>query len=355
MAVHEGRGRTAARSVLRGWIRDGVLPPLDDALQEPVVAAALDEGLGSLLAAAIPLSWPAPLRARLHDHRRRALFTAVQQLDTLAWAAALLEGHGLRSLPLKGAALAEDLYETPGERPMCDVDLLVLDAFDEAARLLQAEGLVLVDRGDHALALRTPAGVILELHRSATSCPGLFALDADALWARRRRGAGQVRELPAREDLLVLLALHAAFQHGLELRLVQYIDFRRLLQAPLDSALVLAVAGRMGARAALGAALRAAQAVVHAPVPPALQTCIDLAPRGDRRRLSLWCGPLAAQAAAPPLARMRWLVARGRRAALLRTTLAGSGERGVLPRLVTLLRRWTVPTLRSWWPRRRAA
>ena len=41
-------------------------------------------------------------------------------------------------------------------------------------------------------------------------------------------------ELPSAEDLLVQLAAHAAFQHGLWLHLVQYLDFSRLLSRPLD-------------------------------------------------------------------------------------------------------------------------
>src|SRR5207342_3313102 len=102
-------------------------------------------------------------------------------------------------------------------------------------------GFAEVARGDHAWAFRDPSGHgIVELHRSVTSAPGLFPLDAFGLWQRRRAGRGQLRAWPSAEDLLLQLALHAAFQHGLVLSLVQWLDFRLLLERePLDVARVL--------------------------------------------------------------------------------------------------------------------
>ena len=91
-------------------------------------------------------------------------------------------------------------------------------------------------RGDHAWAFRDPDGHgILELHRSVVSAPGLYPLDREGLWARRREGRGQLRVLPSAEDLLLQLALHAAFQHGLVLSLAQWLDFRLVLERePID-------------------------------------------------------------------------------------------------------------------------
>jgi hypothetical protein len=349
--------RSAARGALRAWIAGGAPPrPSATIPGQALVDAAAAEGLAPLLAAAAESDgWTEAPLALLRAHQRRALHTAVQQLDTAAEAIERLRRAGLRALPLKGAALAEDLYHSPAERPMCDVDLLALDDFAGAWRVLEEAGLSTIDRGDHAVALRAPSGVVVELHQSATSCPGLFTIDVEALWAQRRAGAGQVKERPAREHLLLLVALHAVFQHGLDLRLVQYLDLRRLLAGPLDAAGVLAAAGAAGARPVLGAALLAAQAVAGATLPEPLRPALGALPARDRRRVEAWCAAVAAGTLVPPTARLRWMAARGRRAALLRGTLRGSAESAALPRAFTLLRRWGLPTLRSWLPPRRPA
>jgi len=354
MSSSGGRGRSAARDALRAWIAGAAPPrPRSGAEAQALVDAALAEGLAPLLSGAIDAPpWPAPSAELLRAQERRALHTAVQQLDTLADASARLRRAGLRALPLKGAALAEDLYRSPAERPMCDVDLLALDDFAGAWSVLGDAGLVTIDRGDHAVALRAPNGVVVELHQSPTSCPGLYPLDAEALWAQRRAGAGQVKELPSREHLLVLLALHAVFQHGLALRLVQYLDLRRLLDVPLDPSSVFAAADACGARAVLGAALLAAEVVVGARVPQALRPALHALPPRDRARVAAWARAAAAGTLVPPTARVRWMAARGRRAALLRGTLRGNAEGAALPRAFTLLRRWALPTLRSWLPQR---
>jgi len=141
------------------------------------------------------------------------------------------------SPPFPGAIGASHLrvYDSVAERPMADVDVLVLEAWPEALAVLADLGLEEQARADHALAFGAPGGGTLELHHSVASCPGLHPLDAEGLWQRSSTAEGQVRRQPAAEDLLVQLALHAAFQHGLVLTLVQYLDFGRLLAAERPS------------------------------------------------------------------------------------------------------------------------
>ena len=130
---------------------------------------------------------------------------------------------------------------------MSDVDLLALERWPEARR----------GRCARRASSRWPAATTRG--RSATrraarswSCtaassrrPGLFPLDPEGLWARSRAGRGQLRRLPSAEDLLLQLALHAAFQHGLVLSLVQWLDFRRVLEREaIDAGRLLALAGR---------------------------------------------------------------------------------------------------------------
>lgn len=159
---------------------------------------------------------------------------------------------------------------------MADVDLLVLDDWPLAVRLLEEAGLAEQGQGDHARAFFDPAsGVVVDLHRGVTSCTRLFPLDFDATWRRCRTGAGLMKQVPSSEDLLVHLSLHAAFQHGLVLRLVQYLDFRRLPERePPDPVLLAQVATGAQAQGAVALALEAARALVGAPLAPSLHEII---------------------------------------------------------------------------------
>jgi len=275
---------------------------------------------------------------------------SLTQLDVAVRVASLLHAHGVRSLPLKGCAVAEWLYDSPAERSMSDVDLLCLDDWRGARQLLERHGFLALEEADHAASLRDPsAGVIVELHRTVTSCPGLFPLDADGLWARSREpGEGRPRR-PAPPDLLVQLAAHATFQHGLVLTLGQYLDFRQLLErCPIDPALVLASARAARAERLLAPALALAQALVAAPVPPVLGEWAEaqLSPRQRRWLRAALRDPLRFVAPAPaPLARIRWVMLQGRRPELLRRTLRAerSGDEGLArAALRTVARAWSL-------------
>jgi hypothetical protein len=351
MSTPGALGRSGALDALEAWLRSGVPPRPRDAREACLlVDAAVSQGLVGLLCGALePALWPEETRERIHSMRRALLFRGVQQLAALAWASDLLAREGLRSLPLKGGALAEDLYDSVADRPMCDVDLLALDDFGVSRRVLERAGLRAIDVSDHAVALAGDRGLILELHSSVASCPDLFPGQGEALWARSREGGGQVRRLPSPEDLLVQLGLHAAFQHGLVLTLVQYLDFRRLLQRPLDAERAARIAAEMGAEIALAAALQAATARVAAPVPEPLYRALAPACRPrDVRWISRWLSD-PERAIAPrsaPLLRLRWMTARGRRRALLRGTFLGRGE-GLGRRVLTLATRHGGPALRQ--------
>jgi hypothetical protein len=223
---------------------------------------------------------------------------------------------------MKGAVLAESVCTVEADRPMSDVDVLVLERFPDAVAALREAGFAEVARGDHAWAFRDPAsGGIVELHRSVVSAPGLFPLDREGLWQRRRPGRSQLPAWPSAEDLLLQLALHAAFQHGLVLSLVQWLDFRLLLEREsLDVARLLELAAASRARVPLAAALRVAEVVVGALVPESLLAEL---PRGLARRLDAQLAtPLAFVAPSDPdLARVRLELLAGRRAELVWRTL----------------------------------
>ena len=319
-----------AESKARGFLRElaasGGLPPLPGGLAAPAVAqAAREQGMIGVLLAAVERGrpeWAAPLVEPLASERRELLVRTLGQLGLAARVLALLAARGIRGLPLKGAALAETAYDVESDRPMSDVDVLVLERFTEALTVLRAAGFVDLTRGDHAWVLRDPdrAGIV-ELHRSVVSAPGLFPFDPDGVWARRRAGRGQIHDRPSAEDLLLHLALHAAFQHGLVLSLVQWLDFRRVLEREsIDPARVLSLAASTRAESPLAAALLVAEAVVDAPVPAALRP--RLPPRLRRRLEGRLGDPLGFVAPAEPdVARVRWELLAGRRTELLWRTL----------------------------------
>ncbi len=239
----------------------------------------------------------------------------------------LLGRAGIRALPMKGAALAEWLYESVAERPMGDVDVLVLEAWPRAAALLRRAGFRDGLRADHAWTFVEPdSGEPLELHHSVTSCPGLYPLDREALWTSATQGSGQVDRRPSGEDLLIQLCLHAAFQSGLVLSLVQLLDLRRVLErVELDLAALWEKAERARALPALAAGLEAAAAVVAAPLPPALRERLhERLPAGLQAWLrEMTRHPLAmVEPAHRAIGRVRWQLLEGRRTRLVAATVA---------------------------------
>jgi hypothetical protein len=202
-------------------------------------------------------------------------------------------------------------------------------------------------------------GTELELHRGITTCAQLFPIDTGAVWTRCRPGGGLVKSVPSSEDLLVHLSLHAAFQHGLALRLVQYLDFRRLLERdPPDLVALDRAASGARARRAVALTLEAARAIVGAPISAGLETLLTAwLPRRLRRSLAAMLGanPWAVVSPAEPaLAWIRWQIADRRRLALVRATLSpsllaspGPAASGAAGRVLLLARPWALPTLRS--------
>lgn len=335
--------RAAALEAVRRWLVDGRLPEaLGAAAAAELVACAAREGLVALLDDAVEREHPAWASAALVDElragHRACLASALRRLDLAAEVLHRLEAAGVPALPLKGAAVAETLYDSPAHRVMADVDVLVLGDLDAALAALAAAGFTQADQADHAVALVGPDGsIVLELHRAVSSCPGLFELDREGMWRRRRRGPGLVPWLPDPVDGLLALAQHAAFQHGLVLRLGQYLDLRRAVER---EAIPLATLVERARPPALLACAGLALGVAHARVGgDALAAwAAQLEPhltRAQRRLRAAARGP----ADAPSLAAVRWQIATGQRIRLLRLTLAPHGWRAAPRRALSLAAR----------------
>lgn len=136
-------------------------------------------------------------------------------------------------LALKGVSIVDELYGGPENRPMADIDFLVIDTpnFPRAIEVARSLELVEVGASDHALVFKEgSSGVILELHVSLTACPGLFPIDHRALWERRVAVNGTPMFRLSDPDLLIHFALHTAFQHGFVVNDHHFGDFIRLLE-----------------------------------------------------------------------------------------------------------------------------
>jgi len=325
------------------------LPPApDEALVSLLAEVAREQGVAALLHQALAaqrVRWTDAAQLALRRAELEDFALGVRQLDMARRVQDVLETRGVRCLPLKGAALAERLYDSVAHRPMADVDLLVLDDWPGAVRLLEKAGFAELEQADHARAFLDPAsGVLVELHREVTSCAQLFPLDLEATWKRCQDRGALVKQVPSSEDLLVHLSLHAAFQHGLTLRLVQWLDFRRLLERePPEAGLVAEIATGARAQYAVALALETARMLVAAPLSPALEGLVDAwLPNHLRRFLAatLQADPSGFLAPAQPrLGWIRWQVARGQRVALIRETLSPSLSASPRPTATGTLRR----------------
>jgi hypothetical protein len=155
----------------------------------------------------------------------------------------------------------------------------------------------------------------------------------------------------------VQIAQHALFQHAGVLWLVQWLDIRRLIERDPPEPARLARAARE-ARAALcvWAALAAATAIVGAPVLPGAGPGGGRALRVDGVGGRGATDPLSAVTPAPPpLARLRWALAAGRRWSLITGTLrppdaetgtALGSASAIVRRMAGLVRRWGTTVLR---------
>lgn len=164
---------------------------------------------------------PNPLRERIAALARSALFDDLLQQREATEIQRAAAARKLRSLILKGTALAFELYSAPGHRPRADLDLLV-EAESVAAwqQLFEAQGFELATPYDDPsisceqnYARRQPP-ISIDLHWSLNSSP-LLTMSApsfDALWRRSRALpalGGDARGL-ALADALLLACIHRA-------------------------------------------------------------------------------------------------------------------------------------------------
>src|SRR5206468_3425578 len=152
-----------------------------------------------------------------------------------------LAAAGIACAPLRGAALAERLYDHASARPAGDIDLLVRKTdLDAVEATLAALGFSAIDRRpgfarefSYTLELARDAhgGVVVEPHWTLAYPPFADALDMERVWARCRRGrvVGEPALLLAPEATLLNLCLHLVHKAP-DVPLLWRLDFHRLVR-----------------------------------------------------------------------------------------------------------------------------
>lgn len=164
-------------------------------------------------------------------HRDVAMFGLVQQAD-LVLTTRLLEEAGFAPIALKGAWLTAHAYPEAAQRPMRDIDLLVAPEHAiPAFEALRAAGYVQVSPSELPLAdvlrldkhmppLLSPRGTLVELHHRMWEGDGRLDHSTPegseaAVRARAFIDKRGVR-MPAAEDMLAHLIIHAIYSHRLD-------------------------------------------------------------------------------------------------------------------------------------------
>ena len=270
----------AARRVIIGR---GPVPQVADADWNALAGAAERHGVAVILARALQLeSLPVAksLTAITRQQTRHSLIL-VRQLHQIVSA---LGASDIETLPVKGPVLSAQLFGNPELRGASgDLDFVVKRAdLDKAIDVLAGMGYhraePSLDEHDHeqweseAHLLPRMPGTLVELHTDLIGSFHTAGLDLEGVLARtsERQMFGTTIRIPAPEDLLLYLALHAS--RHLWRRLLWTCDVAALIHSTpeLDWTRVIANARAIDARRRLAVSLRLASEYAGVTVPSAV-------------------------------------------------------------------------------------
>jgi hypothetical protein len=192
---------------------------------------------------------PPELSGRLAAAYRQNKARAIILLSEAARIAPQFESRGVPCIPLKGAALAEDLYGDPAMRPMHDVDLIVPQSALAIAREIMLAAGYHEESGDLRAGFEEEFRSELSFYRSSPHpCRveihwGLLNFGGHEEWTKEAFKRSVVTPRGRRltdEETLLYLAAHSAYHHQND-RLIWEFDVALLLQskgALLDDSVV---------------------------------------------------------------------------------------------------------------------
>jgi hypothetical protein len=251
--AHSCTARARLLQGLRGEGEKG-LPEADwtelvDLAQKHGVTPLLHRGLKARYA---DLEVPAPIQSRLRDAYRAAGIRNTRLFARLHGILKRFRDAGIDVVVLKGAHLAELVYEEVALRPMADVDLLVRAGDLRAAtRLLREFGYEQpgqegsgsprhqepIQEHMEIESFRKPGGLLLDIHYSVFIPGQADKASIESVWCRVRavRIGGAEALVLSPEDLLLHLCVHAALNHGFDVRLVNVCDVPMVVDRYGDS------------------------------------------------------------------------------------------------------------------------
>lgn len=213
------------------------------AAQDPVTlaAASVHHGLAPILhvfsrarSGEIAPALASALEAAYRQNRARSIIL----LSEAERIATEFEKRGIPAIPLKGAALAEDLYGDPALRPMTDVDLLVPPTALKVAREIMTGAGYYEEEGDLREGFEEEFRSELSFFRAAPHPArieihwGLLNFGGNENWTREAVGRSLMTARGRRltdEDTLLYLAAHSAYHHQND-RLIWEFDIALMLQ-----------------------------------------------------------------------------------------------------------------------------
>jgi len=218
--------------------------------------------------------------------RHTALRSHLAALAVLDEAATVLDGAGIPWMVVKGPVLAHTIYPRPDLRDYGDLDLVVprtelgaaLDGFERRGHS------ILVDDWDRLRALgagQVPVRIrhsVADVHWHLVNWSRVrdaFAIDMDALFARRRTVDVAGRPVPTLDavDTMLHLTLHAATSGGMRLIWLKDIQLAAAT-GELDWDQLTRRADEMGLRLAAAVMLRRSRRVLGANVPEGVERAL---------------------------------------------------------------------------------
>jgi hypothetical protein len=275
---------------LVAWLRavSGVspAPPLPDQEGDwpAIIDAAACHGLAPSLLRWFcrdrPCALPVEARSVLHAYSVETAARNLWLVEEFTRIDELLARQSVRSIPLRGVFLSQQLYGDVTVRPTGDIDLLVeRDALPAVRAALVESGLAEVEARD-GFAERyyytleffksRPIPLIVEPHWSLSYPPFVDSIEMAPVWGRAvwsRVGPRKILAL-GREDLVMHLCLHL-LHHIESAPLLWYAEIDQIIRnkPPLDWQLFMSQSQRAGLEQLIATVLEQVQRVLDTPVP----------------------------------------------------------------------------------------
>jgi len=207
------------------------------------VGGAVFQGLQRVGAAS---SVPTALIGRLQADYYKTAGRVLEMTEEARRVLRAFQERGIEAILLKGVFLANQVYDTPGVRPMGDVDLLVRERHlpDAEAILLrlgyQQVREVMPERWEedlhHHLAPFFNGRVGVEIHQSVAIKTHPLTAEVEGLWQRKRPVPSIAPNAFALspEDMILHLCVHCAFRWH-PAKLLNLLDVAQVLRTPSEA------------------------------------------------------------------------------------------------------------------------